>query len=175
MALYNTKTKSTYSFNQGSWAPSGNDWKWKYTGDIVDRHMWRMKKEAQKEQEMLNVLNKYSAKVKNKEITADDIVNMVNNHTVPEEDVKSLGSALNLACFGVYDGYTWKDVIGKDGWPTLEYVYRYIHDNLNYRDGGDIEACYRDENNMQPEEIYIMLDSGIYQNNLGKADARYGY
>ena len=100
MALYNSQTKSSYSFNQGSWAPSGSDWKWKYTGDIVDRHLWRMKKEAQKEQEMLNVLNKYSAKVKNGEMTADDIVNMVNNHTTPKEDVEKVGCESSIACFG---------------------------------------------------------------------------
>lgn len=175
MALYNTKTKSSYSFNQGSWAPSGDDWKWKYTGDIVDRYMWRMKKEAQAEQTRLEVLNKYSTMVKNGELTGEDIVTMVNSHNVPEEDVKKLDSPTDIACFGVYGGHIWDNVVGEAGWPTLDYVYRFISDNFSYRDGGDIDAGYTDENNMKPEEIYVMIDQVVYQNNLGKADARYGY
>jgi len=175
MALYNTKTKANYSFNQGTWAPSGDDWKWKYTGDLVDRYMWRLKKEAEAEQARIEVLNKYSNKVKSGEMTEDDISNMVNSHTVPEEDAKKLGSSYAVACFGVYAGHIWENVVGKTGWPNLEFIYKFISDNFSYRDGGEIETCYTDENNMKPEEIYIMIDSAIYQNNLGKADARYGY
>ena len=100
---------------------------------------------------------------------------MVNSHNVPADDVKVLGSEADLACYGVQNGHIWEDVVGKSGWPTLKYVYTYISDNFHYRDGGEIETCYTDENNMKPEEIYIMIDSVIYQNNLGKADARYGY
>ena len=173
MALYNINTKKTYSFEQGSWAPSGSDWKWKYTGDIIDRHLWRMKKEATKEQERINILNKWSNKVKNGEVTAIDIVNMVNSHNVPVDDVKVLGSETDLACYGVQNGHIWENVIGKSGWPTLKYVYTYISDNFYYRDGGDIDACYTDENDMKPEEIYGMIDSAVYQNNLGRADYRF--
>ena len=172
MGLYNSKTNSKYSFNQGSWAPGGSDWEWKYTGDIVDKHMWRMKKEAQAEQEHNAILNKYSVKIKSGEMTADDIVKMVNENTVPQEDVailKKTGSRFDIACFGVYNGHIWEDLLGKDGWPTLKYVYNYIRDNFSYRDGGDIDACYTDENNLRPSEIYVMLDQAIYQNNIGRS------
>ena len=43
------KGRQVYTNNTGSAQPDGDDWKWKYDGDTIDRYLWRMKKEAQSE------------------------------------------------------------------------------------------------------------------------------
>lgn len=47
MALHNKKTGEIRMYSQASHPPVGDDWKWKYDGDSVDKHMWRMKKLGQ--------------------------------------------------------------------------------------------------------------------------------
>ena len=41
------KGRQVYTGNTGDPTPDGDDWKWKYDGDTIDRYLWRMKKEAQ--------------------------------------------------------------------------------------------------------------------------------
>ena len=41
------KGSKVYTNNTGDPTPDGDDWKWKYDGDTIDRYLWRMKKEAQ--------------------------------------------------------------------------------------------------------------------------------
>ena len=41
------KGHSVYAHNNDQWAPEGDEWKWGYDGDRVDRYLWRMKKDAQ--------------------------------------------------------------------------------------------------------------------------------
>lgn len=41
------KGRQVYTNNTGDAQPDGDDWKWKYDGDTIDRYLWRMKKEAQ--------------------------------------------------------------------------------------------------------------------------------
>lgn len=43
------KGRQVYTNNTGDPTPDGNDWKWKYDGDTIDRYLWRMKKDAQRE------------------------------------------------------------------------------------------------------------------------------
>lgn len=50
MGLHNKKTGKVHKHSLGNCTPQDlekDEWVWKYDGDRVDRHMWRMKKLAQ--------------------------------------------------------------------------------------------------------------------------------
>ena len=122
-------------------------WKWKYTGDKVDRMMWALKKKAQEKQKKIDIWNKYADMISNGQITKDKIPQV----------------AYNL---GVLNGRRFPDAVRADGWPTMDFIIKNLPFN-QWAEDGDIGMI---DENYDLETLYSLLSDVCYRNMLGRED-----